>query len=531
MATPARDNFPSNARLHKVDRNGDQRHTRLGNRRASVTLRYQQGLVLIEKDNQILRLPDYTPWRHDSARPIPFDSSGDSANSGSEVDCNSDSDSQTSGQLSPITKPSMILKVWDEEEQRHVEVDHVVVQTFAKVDSDSEEWEPGMESETEVSSVETEAASPEQYYTPAISSRHKKSKAVSPHTSSQPIGDSQGQSTSQPAGVQPAIQQATAPPAPASYALAMGKMDSKLGQPPKFSNDGQLSLDQWRLMAEKYCRMQQIHPSRQADVISSFLSTELSLTWENHCQQHPAASSSSDSSGYSAEDLIKWLESCTVKVDRKEDILEELQRMRFKLQDIPRQVTKVQAILARGVGDPEYTYPCSLVVKYVTEGLVSSGLDKLAADVSFVPGTTPNTKWLDVDKFLQHVSEQSRQMKAIQQGQQRGQPRQQQGDRPQGQSGKPNPKPPRTKWTDQPGNKRKGDWNDQSLLPGGKRPAYGFCDVADQKWVDEYSRAVGAPVCLYCKYPGHLVKACRVKQQHIKDEGRPRGSRQPPSTR
>ena len=122
----------------------------------------------------------------------------------------------------------------------------------------------------------------------------------------------------------------------------------KMEPPQKFKGDGGVSLEDWRLKISNYCKITGVdqHPDTHTAVVCSLLGEELQTAWLTHqqLQQQPQT----------VDILFSWLASCTVEVNRKEDIYADLDKLSWSLKNIPFSATQVATILARGAGDVAY---------------------------------------------------------------------------------------------------------------------------------------------------------------------------------
>ena len=279
----------------------------------------------------------------------------------------------------------------------------------------------------------------------------------------------------------------------------------KMEPPQKFKGDGDVSLEDWRLKISNYCKITGVdqHPDTHTAVVCSLLGEDLQTAWLTYqqLQQEPQT----------VGNLFSWLASCTVEVNRKEDIYADLDKLSWSLKNIPFSATQVATILARGAGDVAYAVQCPYIVRVVQLGMDKAGLSDLFRDVQYMPavgGEAPRA-WTDTTMFLNTLVATARKWNNQQQQHARTDNHQQgQGQekrRRVDQQRPERPKQPRREPLPQPSS---------SLGP---RPGVGRANDADMTWCVAYEKELrdagyNTSVCYYCKKAGHRSTSCHAKQ-------------------
>jgi len=464
-------------------------YTRSENQRALVHEGYVQGLY-VNAEGQ--RIPE-SEYRVDSTRDIYVDSSEDQAISNTDDSVSDDSDSgdDSDASLSSREKRAQLqpkdvqhrYHLWDEHNNcfKEATVKRTVRLYFEYTSSDEEEWlppameeQPAVEAAVEqpvVGEEETEEESEEEdlaFSTPA----------------------------SQPAPRTDQLDQ------PASRPLTFKGAAIHVKTPAVFEGDEGKGLDEWRSELDLYCKVtgSDRFPGVDAAIAASLLGDDLKRSWLAYVRQQPEEQS--------LDQLFKWLEGCTVEVNRLDTMYDELKALDWSRKEVIKSAAKVPMIAARGAGNPAYPVSGPFVVGLVKEGMEKAGIGHLFREVQYMPavgGEAPKP-WTDLNLFLNTLVATARGWpKADSQGQKSGQVQlKRKGGLQQVRPG--GDKQPRTERAPLP-------------LPSatlGPKPPARNADDKDKAWCLSYEKELreaghNAKVCHYCKKAGHVSRVCRSK--------------------
>ena len=350
-----------------------------------------------------------SPYHDTTVRPDYNDSSGDSADRGSYMRGNdsssedsdsdsadSDSRSEKEAQLQPVQVQFHYHK-WDKVLQCYVDatLKRTFELQFVYTSSDEEEWLPEEMEAGGQPAVEEEAGGQ-----PAVESESRAQTVVEEEgVHSTPATQSQ-RASHRTASHQPSAPPSAHPNQQLSARRVSYRAAIKLPTPPKFMGDGKVSLEDWRLKMDNYCQLTEAdqNPEYHQSVVASLLGANLETAWLSYRaqQQEPQT----------VDQLYQWLARNTVAVDRKEDILDDLDKLSWSFSQINQSATKVASILARGAGDPVYAYTAPTIVRVVERGMRSNGLGDLFREVQFMPavgGEAPKA-WTDTTLFLSYLT-------------------------------------------------------------------------------------------------------------------------------
>lgn len=281
---------------------------------------------------------------------------------------------------------------------------------------------------------------------------------------------------------------------------------------------GKQSLPDWKRAVQQYLVLTQTNQQDspfQTAVVCSLLGEQLKGTWLR-LGEHPDGRRDSRT----LVDLFAWLEDNTLERDRKEDMLDNMERLQWTAKTTQSSVIELQSILARGVGDPNYTYPCSVIVSLVVKGLRAKGLSHFVGQIAFQPdvrGEATAKPWNSTPAFLNHLVGRARQwLEDLRvEPQDRRQPDLvdfKTADRRQ---------PKRQKGQQQPQQQHAPRAGGSGPYPAplnlGPKPPLGVCEGADKEWCKAYQLQLykaghkSAEVCYYCKSAGHQARVCKKR--------------------
>ena len=426
--------------------------------------------------------------------------SDNEASRGSIFSSDSDSDSDSPVSIEElVARRITVERSWNEEEGGMVEGQQKYLLEFPRYSSDEEDWLPETEDEEQPAvesaveqSVEAEGLS----WMEGEDRMEQEQPMAEPEPSEQPILPPPGQH-------QPS--QNPAPPRETYKGVVL-----KINPPDPFTGSSSSdSLQDWWLLAKQYLRVcgwtVQPQPVQQA-IVNSMLGRELQTTWLRMLDEDQADERT-------LADLYEWLKSNTLDKDRCEDMITDMERLPWSLNTIPQSCVALKKILARGVGKPNYIYPCSSVVDLVKKGLAKQNLSDRIRDIACQPnvrGELTNKAWEDTTLFLNHLLaacrswvEEGKNLKRVLVEGGQPQPGKRQRQRQLGQHA--------SQQQQQPTQQARPHFPAPRNL--GKTPPIGQPDESAAKWCREYQAQLHAAgfkkdVCYWCKKVGHSINAC-----------------------